>query len=346
MAAKKMLTNAEIAFFCDRLALTIQAGLPPQEGLAYLRAEESGARLAATATELRRIIEDGQSLAAAVEACGRFPSYVTEMTRIGEASGRLDEVLSALAAYYEQNHAIEKSVKNAVLYPAIMALMMLVVLAVLVVKVLPIFADVYRALGSEMSGPAAALLSLGSAISQNAVVCTILLAAILLLILASVALPGARRFWLRRGAKLFKKLHSALIQGRFASSLALMLKSGMNVDEALSMTVALVADEQLAGRIHTAQGLIVHGGKSFPAALREAGLFSGLQSAMLELGFQTGTTDEVMARIARDYEDEAGDRISRLVGAIEPAIVAILSILVGLVLLAVILPLMGVMASL
>ena len=111
------------------------------------------------------------------------------MVEIGETSGRLDEVLDSLCAYYERNEAITKNIKNAVTYPAVMIVMMMVVIVVLVVNVLPIFNQVFRQLGSEMSAFAQGVMGFGMALSRYSavIVGVILVAAAGLLALSRTA---------------------------------------------------------------------------------------------------------------------------------------------------------------
>ena len=99
------------------------------------------------------------------------------MVQIGEETGTLDEVMSALGEHYEREDSIAKSIRNAVTYPMIMIGMMLVVILVLLVKVMPIFNQVFVQLGTEMTGFSGALMQIGNAISRYSVVLVVLLAA-------------------------------------------------------------------------------------------------------------------------------------------------------------------------
>ncbi len=345
MAGKKQLLTAEVAGFCRQLSLILKTGIPFREGLDIIGEDAGNEKTKEIITFLTASVEEGRSLSEALADSGRFPKYMVDMAAVGEASGRLDEVTAALADYYEWNRAIERSIKSAVLYPAVMALMMLVVLIVLVVKVLPIFYEVFRDMGGEMSPFATGLMHIGVAISQNAVVITAIVAAFLVALVFSLVTTRGRGFWSRMGAKGFSKIHREITAGKFASSMALMMKSGMDIDESLDMTAKVVGDNVMKERIANARAMMDRG-DGFPTAIMNSGIFSGLHGAMIALGAKTGTTDQVMESIANDHEEEAERRMTSLISAIEPAIVAVLSILVGLILLSVILPLMGVMSSL
>ena len=97
----------------------------------------------------------------ALKKTGAFPGYLLNMVRIGEQTGRLDDVMQSLAEYYEKEASLAQTIKNAVTYPLIMIFMMILVIIVLISKVMPVFNQVFKQLGSEMTGPSRAILHTG-----------------------------------------------------------------------------------------------------------------------------------------------------------------------------------------
>ena len=116
-------------------------------------------------------LQETADFSLSLKETGLFPSYLVHMVQIGEETGTLDEVMSALSEHYEREDSIAKSIRNAVTYPMIMIGMMLVVILVLLVKVMPIFNQVFVQLGTEMAGFSGALMHIGNAISRYSVVC-------------------------------------------------------------------------------------------------------------------------------------------------------------------------------
>ena len=265
---------------------------------------------------------------------------MAQMVEIGEASGRLEQVLSSLAAYYDRQEALARNIKSSVTYPLVMIVMMAAVILVIVTQVLPVFQEVFRSLGSEMSGFVQGLLQFGSAVSRYAAVIVIVTGALVVLFFLLRTSKRGRNFLASCRTRMFKKTSAALASGKFASAMALMLGSGMDVDEALSMT----EDERSRRRIALMKQKMA-GGMGFADAARNAGMFSGLYGKMISVGFRTGTLDSVMERIAARYEEEAARRMNAFVSALEPTLVAVLSVIVGMILLAVMLPLLGVMSA-
>ncbi len=143
------LTNNEITYFCGQMAMILKAGISSMEGVSMLAEDADSEEGRAILKGICSVLEEGGSLHLALERAQVFPKYLLDMTEIGEQSGRLDEVMEALAAYYEREEAISKSIKNAVTYPLIMIGMMVAVILVLIIKVMPIFEQGYSQIGSK-----------------------------------------------------------------------------------------------------------------------------------------------------------------------------------------------------
>ena len=157
---KTNLSHEEISSLCLELSLLLHAGVGLGDALALL-GEESDRSNRELLESMARQVDDGDPLSAAMKSAGCFPAYVCGLIEVGETSGRTEEALSALSRYYEDRVRMDRRVKSALLYPAVMLAVMLIVIAVLLVRVLPIFDDVYASLGGRLTGVAAGLLNIG-----------------------------------------------------------------------------------------------------------------------------------------------------------------------------------------
>lgn len=340
------LTDREIAAFCAQIGMLLNSGISVAEGIRIMLEDNDsreGRRLLTTVLEH---CELGGAFSDALEKAGVFPRYMVDMVRIGEASGRLDEVMNALQSYYEREDTLRKNIRSAVRYPAVMIVMMVVVVGVLVAKVLPIFSQVFSQLGVAMTGFSAAVLRFGLVLSRSSLVLMIIL---VLAALAAMLLFGtARGRALRRqlGLKFFatRGTYERLARARFAGGMAMMLSSGLDTDKSLQLVARLVDHPLFEKRIAECQALMAQG-TPFADALVQTKLFSGVYGRMISIGFRTGSADTVMQeladRTAEEMQEEVNDRIWR----IEPTLVAVFSVIVGIILLSVMLPLMGIMAS-
>ena len=341
---KKRLANADISAFCEQLALVMKAGISMQEGLLLLLEDAQDAAGAETIRAMADEMERGGSFAQALRAAGVFPGYMIHMAEIGEASGRLDDVLQSLSEYYVRSDALTRGIRSAVAYPMVMVVMMFAVIIILIVEVMPVFQNVFHQLGSEMSAFAQGILGIGNAISRySAVILGVLAAAILVFLLLRLT-PKGRAVLASLYAFFFRSLSQTIASGRFASAMSLMLESGMDVDSALDMTLELVEDARTREKIRRIQDYM-HGGARFSDAVVSAEMFSGVNAHMLTVGFRTGALDTVMRSIARSYDEQVERKISGILSVLEPVLVAVLSLIVGMILLSVMLPLMGIMSA-
>ena len=168
--------NPELSGFCSQMAMILHSGISPLEGITIMLEDSTSEQEKEILQRILDTLMETADFSLSLKETGLFPSYLVHMVQIGEETGTLDEVMSALGEHYEREDSIAKSIRNAVTYPMIMIGMMLVVILVLLVKVMPIFNQVFVQLGTEMTGFSGALMQIGNAISRYSVVLVVLLA--------------------------------------------------------------------------------------------------------------------------------------------------------------------------
>jgi len=339
--------NRELSWLCRELAILLHAGVILGDGLSLLAEEESGT-FSALLTDMSRAVDGGLSLSRAMSESGCFPAYACGMVEVGERTGRTEQSLAALAAYYERREDTQRQLKATLTYPAILLLLMLIVIAVLLVKVLPVFNEVYTALGSGLTGFAGGLLLLGQWLDTAMPVLCFLLAAAVSFLLAFTLSGGFRdrvtaRWQSRFGERgIARKLGDA----QFAQALALSMQSGLSPAEALELCATLFADRpHAAARCHSCAQAMNEGGEGFAEALSKSELLPPTACRLLSFGLRSGAGDEVMETIAARLADDAEQSLTQRIAQIEPTLVLVTSLLVGAILLSVMLPLMNIMST-
>lgn len=343
----KLFGAGYLSVFCMELYLIIHAGIPFSEGVALLRDDEKDSCKRNVLEHLYQQLDLGEPVADALRAAGGFPVYVIEMVEIGQRTGHLEDVFRALAGYYERMDQLRQSLRNAVLYPAVLLVMMLFVVLVLLIKVLPIFQDVFQQLGAELSPVAALLMQLGQIMGRYglglmAVVGIGVLVAALLL--RNTERRTAAVQWFLRKSENWR-ISRLIASSRLADALVLTLSSGLNIDDALDMAMRLVDNQTMQEKIMNCKRAMLLESKSFAAASLDSGLFAPLYCRMIAVGFRTGSIDSVMAEVARRSAEQVDDQLEAMLNRVEPTLVIILSTLVGLILLSVMLPLMSIMSA-
>ena len=344
MAEKMTLSAEELAAFSAQLSLTVKTGIPLSEAVMILMEDADTDSAKKLLGAILNKLELGASLADALKDTEVFPVYMTQMIEIGEASGRLDHVLDSLNRYYDREDNIAKSAKSAITYPAIMLVILVAIIIILVTKVLPIFQQVFNTLGGEMTPLAQGAMRVGEIISNSSVVLVIVVVVIALILILMRLSPGGRKAMSGLGQKLFKQLTDRMAAAKFASGMSLMLASGLDVDRSVELTLPLMTNPKMYAKVEQLKELIGQG-NAFTDSVVQTKIFSGMQSRMLALGFKSGNLDSVMNGIADNYEKEVDEKLDNLISIIEPTMVAILCVIVGLILLSAMLPLLGVMSS-
>ena len=340
------LSKMEIAQICQELAILLHAGVMLGDGLALLGKEESG-KTGELLSELGRLVDEGETLAAALRESGAFPSYVVGLVEVGERAGRTEQALESLARYYEQQAQMERQVKTALTYPSILLLLMLVVIVVLLTKVLPVFDEVYASLGGKLTGVAGGLLVLGQGLdAAMPALCALLAAIVVLVLVFSVStsfrekvLTAWRQRYGDRGIS--RKINDA----RFAQALAMGLSSGLPLEEAVELCGTLMNDIPSAvERCKGCAGRLAEGA-DLAETMKETEMLPASSCRLLTLGIRSGNGDSVMEEIARRLSDEADQALEHRVAQVEPTLVVGTSLLVGIILLSVMLPLMNIMTA-
>ena len=341
------LSNMTLSDLFKQLALLMQAGIPLGDGLLILSEEEKDPALCKLLSELASRLEEGVPFATAVSESGCFSAHVTGLLEMGERVGRTEETLLSLSRYYENRERMNRQLRNALTYPAILLLLMLVVIIILLSRVLPVFDEVYASLGGSLSGIAGGLLVLGNTLNLILPYLGILMALIFIVAAVISLLPSARKsikkLWARlqgdRG--IARKLNNA----HFAQALSMAVSSGLPLEEGVALAGALLTDcPQAMERCKSCQKRLENG-EELAVALGENDMLPPSACRMLTLGMRAGTGDVTMQEIADRLSEEAEEALTGKVAQIEPALVLITSVLVGAILLSVMLPLMNIMKA-
>ena len=340
------LTYSEIAGLCRSLALLLHAGIGTADGV-FLLAEEESKKMRPLLTGLGAKMDGGRTLSEAMKESDAFPGCVTGMVAMGEQTGRLEEVLSALAAFYDQRDRSSRQIRQALTCPTMILVLMIVVISVLLIKVLPVFDAVYASLGSRLTGVAAGLLHLGQLLKNAMPLLLVILAVVVLAALVYIYCAPIKEkvnaWWTARfgdrGAS--RKFNNA----NFARALAMGLSSALPLEDAVEQAAMLLSDIPGAAERCRRCAQSLRSGSALADAMKESGFLPPAESRMLSVGLRQGSGDRVMADIADRLQEDAQESLERTVAKVEPAMVLVASALVGLILLSVMLPLMNIMAA-
>ena len=331
-----------LSTLCLSLAHLLHAGIGSADALLLLYEDETDAACKAVLREMAKNADSGMSLAACFQAAGVFPHYLCTLLQVGEDVGKSEQTLHRLGNYYQSMARLQRQLRSALMYPAVLLGVLLAVLVVLLVWVLPVFDGVYAQLGGGLTGIAGWLLRLGQGLGKALPwICGALILTAALLAIAPVR-KGILKLWKKHWGD--RGVWNAVNTARFVQALSLGITSGMTEPEAVRMASTMAQADVPAFEARCAQCKdALEQGRTLTAALRQSSLLPPAQARLLDAGVRSGQGQQALENISDRLLERSEDRVAGLAEKIEPAVVIFACILIGLVLLSVMLPLMNIM---
>ena len=334
-AFMKKIMYDELALLCEQLAMILDSGMALNDSIRMIAKEVYNKDYASILNKMADDIDAQMSFGDALKEAKVFDDYMIKMVEVGETSGYLDTVMHQLSLYYKRLSDTNDKLRDALTYPSILVIMMLGVIGLLVIKVLPMFETVLNNMGVELGGLAYNLMHFGNLLARYGFII------VLIIILFVLYLLFVKKDKLILG----KRLKYELDVAKFAFVMSLYLNSGYDINDALNNIKGLISNNSLKVKVDKFIENI-NNGMNVGEALSEVKIFKSIYNRILVIGFSSGKADEAMSRIAKAYEDEVDNSITRMLDIIEPSLVGVLAIIVGMILLSVMLPLMSIMSSL
>ncbi|MBR3402899.1 MAG: type II secretion system F family protein [Parasporobacterium sp.] len=345
--SKRKLDNLGVSAFCESMGMMLRSGIQTDEAVGLLRSStvKTGGILEQGLSQMKEKIEQGSGLAEAMEDCGIFPEYAIKMIAAGETSGHLEDILFRLSRYYADQKTISEKLRNAVTYPAVMLVLIIAVLAVMLAMVLPAFTGVYNNLTGSLTASAYGY------VRWAYIFCWFALA-VMLLITAALVIGIVLWYSGRRKsveAILWKiPLCASILENmgmfRFTGALSTFLASGEMQDEAVLSSIPMTDCAPVEEKLKRC-ALRMEEGHSIAQAAYDEDLFEPVYGRMLLAGERSGNMESVLVRLTGHLEENCGILVDRLVGIVDPLLSGVLVLTVGLSLISVMLPLIGMMNS-
>ena len=335
-----------LAGFCMQISLLFKSAVPIYEGLAVMAEDAADENEKKILTGMSDKIRMGGSFSEAVTEADCFPPYMVEMIVLGERTGTLDVTLEGLSDYYERETRLAESLRRALTYPAMMVFMLLVILFILFTRIMPIFSGVYEQLGAAIPPVAQAAIHIGGILSGVALAVIVILA--VAIVIVRLLSSSGRQPAFAVAVMNFISSHSNISRmsalRRFCSTISVTLRCGLRLEEGMNMAEKLADHPQISASIKKTNELVLQG-SSFYDAVKDAELFSGFDLQLLRVASRAGQLESILRKLADDYDQKTEDALDSMVARLEPAIVTILAVAVGLVLLSVMLPLAGILSA-
>jgi|SRR5436190_5120993 len=334
------ITLVDLMLFSRQMYTLMKAGVPILRALAGLQESLSNPRLKTVVADLRASLDAGRELSAAMRRHSTvFSPFYVSLVRVGETTGQLEAVFLRLYEHLEFEKEVRDRIKSALRYPAFVVVAMVLALTIINIVVVPAFSKVFASFHADLPFVTRIVIAFSDFTVSYWPLMLILVAGTVAGFVFWKATPKGRYQWDRIklripiGGKIILKATLA----RFARSLALALKSGVPVVQALSTVAGVVENDFIGLRIEQMRDGVERG-ESVLRTAAVAGIFTPVVMQMIAVGDETGELDDLMQEVAGLYEREVDYEVKTLAAQIEPILIVFLGVMVLILALAVFLP--------
>lgn len=341
-----MLNSEELSFFCSQFSVILRTGVALHDGVDALKEDMKSVVGKEILKEISKTLYEEKPFYTALENAGVFPEYVIKMVKIGEMTGRLDEVLDNLATYYENDSKLKRNIHDAIMQPLMIVIIMFIVVSALVIKIIPVFVQIFEHFDPVLSESVSQSVNLSTTVGICAMIVLflLLLGVIVLFVMTTVVRKNERFIRLLGNFPGINKIAYDYAVTRFANAMYLMIKSGVDTATSIEYAIDLNNNKKLEAKLLECKEKLDNF-ESFAGVITEAAIFNSIYSKMLKIAYKTGVYEDAWGKIKDKYNEKLDDRLSGVVSMIEPVLIATVTIIIGVVLVTVMLPLMSVMGN-
>lgn len=337
--------NRDIMLFAKEFAVLLENGIPIIEGLDVLVKQMNSQDLINATKAIKKDLENGSTLSNAVSKNPQvFNNLWQYLIEAGETAGQLPFVFKQMMAYLESREIIRKKTITAMLYPAILFLVGLFALFLFTFKIIPIFKGIYISFGAINRLPPLTKTIIGIAEALTNYYSLIIITVVV------VAIAFKQLISTKTGRRIYENtlmhapgigtLYLALILERFASTLKVLLKSGIPIIKAMEMSANTSQSRVFAEKIEEAKAKVT-AGLPFSDALQQTGIFPPLSIQLVLVAEKTGNYAGMFEEISNYYHEILDTAITRFTSLIEPVMLILMAIVIGTLIIAMYLPIFG-----
>lgn len=344
---KRKIPYKDLAIFSRQMHFALTAGIPMLRTLDMVKEQIENVKLKNILAKVYEEVQKGSTLSEVLSKYNTIPYMFTAMVEVGEATGRIDNIMGELAEYYDKQHRQEKKISNALTYPKFLLGFSLLIVITLVTFVVPIFVEGILSSGQDLPAPTKIIVAISDFIKGNFLI--LILIVIGIIIMKSIFVDNNEYIKYRIDRYLIKGKYIAniskqIFSSRFARTFGILIDGGMNVMEALTISANAVDNLYIKSAIEECKG-IISSGMGIGIALENKEIFPRMLTQMIKVGEETGSLDNILKKTSEYYEIEADFAIQKLTSLIEPIMIVGLAFIVGFVVISLALPMFQIMGA-
>ncbi len=325
----------EVSFISRQLASMTSAGLSLVRALYILQEQQENKRAKAVLLDIYEEVQKGKSFSEVLEAKpGVFPDLFVSMVAAGESSGTLDQILVRVSDHFANANKTNNKVKSAMVYPIILLVLALAVVVLMFTMILPTFADMMEP--EDMSPLTRGMMAFSDSLINYWYIYVIVILALVFGFWFCKRVPAIKLKMDELVLRIPKvgKLLATIYTGRFARNMSNLYAAGLQMVDCIQKSVQVLGNTYINKKFEEVIDNIKLG-ESMSKAVEKTGIFEGMFTSIIYVGEESGTLDTILSKAADYYEEEGDSAITKLVGMLEPVMIIIMGIAIGLVLAAI-----------
>jgi len=326
-------TQRDVLFFTQDLHALLEAGLSMDKALTILIDVAENDKFKEVVAGILKSIEGGSSLSEALASYPKvFSMLYINMTRAGEAGGVLPAVLERLGLFLENSQDLRDYVVSAMVYPLFLVFVGGVSIIIMLTFVIPKFSVIFADMGQAMPLSTKILLGLSNGLRSYWWLIAVFIGAGVILIRRYIQTPSGRlkADRLKLSSPIVGKLVRSIEVARFSRTLGTLIKSGVPILMALQLVREIVTNRIVSGSLQIVYDRVKEG-DSLSSPLTHEGIFPPLAVQMISVGEETGKLDQMLLRVAENYEKTVRNMIKRFVNLLEPVMILTMGLMVGFI---------------
>lgn len=333
----------DIAIFCRQFYTMLDAGLSINSALHIMAEQITNKKLRSALVKVEEEVRKGATLSEAMKEQKQiFPELLVNMVETGEVSGNLDSIMLRMSNHYEKENKINNKIKNAMIYPIVLAIVAIAVITIILVFVMPIFVEMFTSSGVQLPTSTKILLGLSSGLRNNYILVLLSLTAIIFLIRYYLKTDNGELFInkVKLSFPIIKGLNEKIVVSRFTRTLATMLASGIPLVQGLQVVSSVVGNKIVQEALEKAREKVMMG-EGLADPIKETRLFPPMLSSMIKIGEESGALDDILNKTADFYDEELDAAITAFTAILEPIMIVIMAVLVGFLMISILQPMFG-----
>ena len=347
-SANRRMRTKDLNFFLTQLSTYVKSGIPLMDAMEILSRQVKNKNTQMLYRKIVFELSRGVSFSACLEKQKNvFPKMLINMLKTSEMTGDLTGVLDDMAAYYKRQDSNRKQIINAMTYPSVLMVFAVAVLTFVITYVVPQFTSMYESTGSKLPGITVAIMNISHFITTNWLY--------ILLVIAAIVITFALLYKSSKGVKYatqFFIMHIPVVKDivkdnqlvTFTSTFAALIRHDVFITDSMEI-LSKVTDNEIYKDIIDSAITNLSKGNGVSIAFKGHWAFPETAYEMLVTGEKTGKLGEMMEHVSEFYQEEQTNIVTRLKSLIEPVMIVMLAVLVGIILLAVVVPMFDIYST-